>query len=251
MNPCIDCRAMMYREAKKHMENTGADFIVTGEVLFQRPMSQNRRALHIIEEETGTAGKVLRPLSAKHLPPIEAEKNNLIKREMLGDIKGRSRKGQLSLARHYSMEDPPNAAGGCLLTDPAFSKRIKDTFEHADGIPSINDVELLKFGRHFRMSRDAKLIVGRNMDENEKIKSMFLPGDMLLEAKDYVGPTCLLRSRTYDESVVRTSAGILLRYADSPKDDAKCIVMATNGNNDMIEIHTESAQDEAIAKLRI
>jgi tRNA-uridine 2-sulfurtransferase len=250
MNPCIDCRAMMYREAKKHMENTGADFIVTGEVLFQRPMSQNRRALHIIEEETGTAGKVLRPLSAKHLPPIEAEKNNLIKREILGDIKGRSRKGQLSLARHYSMEDPPNAAGGCLLTDPAFSKRIKDTFEHAAGIPSINDVELLKFGRHFRMSRDAKLVVGRNMDENEKIKSMFLPGDILLEAKDYMGPTCLLRSKAYDESVVRASAGILLRYADSPK-DAKCIVMATNGNNDMIEIHTKSAQDEAIAKLRI
>ena len=88
------------------------------------------------------------------------------------------------------------------------------------------------------------------MDENEKIKSMFLPGDILLEAKDYVGPTCLLRCRAYDESVVRASAGILLRYADSPK-DAKCIVMATNGNNDMIEIHTESAQDEAIAKLRI
>ncbi|HKI09600.1 MAG TPA: hypothetical protein VKA09_14490, partial [Nitrososphaeraceae archaeon] len=131
MNPCIDCRAMMYREAKKHMEKTGADFIVTGEVLFQRPMSQNNRALRIIEEETDTAGKVLRPLSAKLLPAVEAEKDNLVKREYLGDIKGRSRKGQLKLAKHFSIEDPPNAAGGCLLTDPAFSKRIKDTFEHA------------------------------------------------------------------------------------------------------------------------
>ncbi|HYZ65369.1 MAG TPA: hypothetical protein VE574_01455 [Nitrososphaeraceae archaeon] len=250
MNPCIDCRAMMYREAKKHMEKTGADFIVTGEVLFQRPMSQNNRALRIIEEETDTAGKVLRPLSAKLLPAIEAEKDNLVKREYLGDIKGRSRKGQLKLAKHFSIEDPPNAAGGCLLTDPAFSKRIKDTFEHAADIPSINDVELLKLGRHFRMSSDAKLIVGRNMEENEKIKNMFLPSDILLEAKDYVGPTCLLRSKSYDESTVNASASILLRYADSPK-AGKCSVTATTCDNTTIEIYAESAQDEEISRLRI
>jgi tRNA U34 2-thiouridine synthase MnmA/TrmU len=250
MNPCIDCRAMMYREAKKHMEKTDADFIVTGEVLFQRPMSQNSRALHLIEEETDTAGKVLRPLSAKLLPAIEAEKDNLVKRECLGDIKGRSRKGQLTLAKQFGIEDPPNAAGGCLLTDPAFSKRIKDTFEHVENIPSINDVELLKLGRHFRMSGDAKLIVGRNIEENEKIKSMFLSGDILLEAKDYVGPTCLLRSKSYDESIIKTSASILLRYADSPK-DAKCIVTATMHNNVITEIYAESAQDEAISRLRI
>src|SRR5215203_6818775 len=143
MNPCIDCRAMMYRTAKQHMEKTGADFVVTGEVLFQRPMSQNNRALHVIEEEAEMKGKVLRPLSAKLLPAIEAEKDNLVKREYLGDIKGRSRKEQIVLAKYFNISDPPNAAGGCLLTDPAFSKRIRDTFEHAADIPSINDVELL------------------------------------------------------------------------------------------------------------
>src|SRR3712207_1003498 len=140
-------------------------------VLFQRPMSQNNRALHIIEKETGMEAKVLRPLSAKHLPPTEAEKRGLIKRENMGDIKGRSRKGQLALARHFDISDPPNAAGGCLLTDPSFSKRVKDIFNHSSDVPTLNDIELLKVGRHFRITNDAKLVVGRNKDENEVIRS--------------------------------------------------------------------------------
>lgn len=249
MNPCIDCRAMMYRAAEKHLETTGADFIVTGEVLFQRPMSQNTRALRIIEEETNTTGKVLRPLSAKHLDPTEAEKDGLVKREYLGDIKGRSRKGQFRLAEHFDVEDPPNAAGGCLLTDPAFSKRIKDTYKHAVDIPSINDVELLKVGRHFRLSNDAKLIVGRNMEENERIRCMSMPGDIILEAKDYVGPTCLLRSRTYDESILKASASILLRYSDSPKGHNYRVRAKVNNREE--EILATSALDEEIVKLRI
>ncbi len=249
MNPCIDCRAMMYRAAKKHLEATGADFIVTGEVLFQRPMSQNTRALRIIEEETNTAGKVLRPLSAKHLVPTDAEKGGLVNRENLGDIKGRSRKGQLRLAKQFDVVDPPNAAGGCLLTDPAFSKRIKDAYEHAADIPNINDVELLKVGRHFRLSNDAKLIVGRNKEENERIMSMSLPGDIILEAKDYVGPTCLLRSMRYEESVVQASASILLRYSDSPKGHNYRVRAKINDREE--EILASSALDEEIVNLRI
>src|SRR3712207_152134 len=103
MNPCIDCRGMMYNAAKEHMKKKNADFVITGEVLFQRPMSQNNRALHIIEKETGMESKVLRPLSAKHLPPTEAEKTGIISRENMGDIKGRSRKAQLALAKHFGM----------------------------------------------------------------------------------------------------------------------------------------------------
>ena len=250
MNPCIDCRAMMYKEAKKQMEKTAADFIVTGEVLYQRPMSQHSRALQIIEDEADTIGRVLRPLSAKHLPSIKAEEDNLIKRDLLGDIKGRSRKGQLRLAKHYGIEDPPNAAGGCLLTDPEFSKRIKDIFDYSGDVPSINDVELLKLGRHFRMSRNAKLIVGRNMGENEKIASMFLHGDILLEAKDYVGPIGLLRSKVNEQSEVKAAASIILRYADSPNDD-RCLVVVRNDTNSLTEIYAESAKDEVISKLRI
>jgi tRNA-uridine 2-sulfurtransferase len=249
MNPCIDCRAMMYREAKRHMEKINADFIVTGEVLFQRPMSQNSRALRIIEEETDTTGKVLRPLSARCLVPTEAEKDCRVIRENLGNIKGRSRKDQLKLAQHFNIEDPPNSAGGCLLTDPAFSKRIKDSFEHASDIPNLNDVELLKLGRHFRISSDAKLIVGRNMEENEKIKSLSMAGDIILEAIDYVGPTCLLRGKMLDEPLLYASSSIVLRYSDSPK-GVKCRVRALIQNKEE-EIHVASARDEEIVKLRI
>ena len=172
MNPCIDCRGMMYSAAKEHMKKINADFVITGEVLFQRPMSQNNRALHIIEKETGMECKVLRPLSAKHLPPTDAENLGLIKRENMGDIKGRSRKGQLTMAKHFGMSDPPNAAGGCLLTDPSFSKRVKDILDHCDDIPTLNDIELLKVGRHFRIMHDAKFVVGRNEDENEVMKAL-------------------------------------------------------------------------------
>lgn len=230
MNPCIDCRGMMYNAAKEHMEKTGADFVITGEVLFQRPMSQNERALHIIENETGLKGKVLRPLSAKHLPATDAEKDGLIKRENMGDIKGRSRKGQLEMAKHFGVAEPPNAAGGCLLTDPAFSKRVEDIMDHCKekDIPSINDIELLKVGRHFRLTPDAKLVVGRNKDENEVVKALVADGDVIIEARDYVGPTCVLRGK-YDGVLVEKCAGIVLRYSDAPKDAESKVKITING----------------------
>jgi tRNA U34 2-thiouridine synthase MnmA/TrmU len=233
MNPCIDCRGMMYNAAKEHMERIGADFVVTGEVLFQRPMSQNNRALNIIENEAGLEGKVLRPLSAKHLPPTDAEKDGLINRETMGDIKGRSRKGQLAMAKHFGVHEPPNAAGGCLLTDPAFSKRIEDAMEHAANIPSINDIELLKVGRHFRLTKDAKLVVGRNKDENEVIKALAEDADVIFEAKDYVGPTCILRGK-HDEADIATAASIVLRYSDAPKDARSVLRMTANGTEQEI-----------------
>src|SRR5574341_502156 len=130
MNPCIDCRAMMFQAAKKHMEEIGADFIISGEVLGQRPMSQHGPALKTIEKESNLEGKIVRPLSAALLPPTDPEKNGLIKRENLGMIKGRSRKPQLQMAREFEIENPPNAGGGCLLTDSAFAIRAKDLFRH-------------------------------------------------------------------------------------------------------------------------
>src|SRR5215467_14671737 len=219
MNPCIDCRSMMYNAAKDHMKKIGADFIVTGEVLFQRPMSQNHRALNIIEKETGTQGKVLRPLSAKSLPMIELENDGSIKRENLCNIVGRSRKNQLAMARKFGMEDPPNAAGGCLLTDPQFSKRIRDLMKYLDKgkIPTMNDIELLKVGRHFRLSNVAKLIVGRNQNKNDVMRSLALKDDIVIEAQDFPGATCILRSKNYEYSLVEKSSRIGLRYSDSPR----------------------------------
>ncbi len=249
MNPCIDCRGMMYNAAKEHMKRTGADFVITGEVLFQRPMSQNNRALHIIEKETGMEWKVLRPLSAKHLAPTDAEKMGLIRREDMGDIKGRSRKGQLALAKHFGISEPPNAAGGCLLTDPCFSKRVKDIMDHCDDIPTLNDIELLKVGRHFRISDDVKLVVGRNKDENEIIKALVAESDIIIEVKDYVGPTCILRCKNYDDSLLAKCAAIAARYSDAPKDKLSRVSIIVDA--DTREVTVPPADICTIEKLRI
>ena len=219
MNPCIDCRSMMYNAAKDHMENIGAEFIITGEVLGQRPMSQNKNALSIIENETGTKGVVVRPLSAKHLPITDPEKKGFIKRENLGYIKGRSRKEQIKLAEKYDINDPPNSAGGCLLTDPIFSKRIKDLYEHNMTIPDINDVELLKIGRHFRISGEKKLIVGRNREENTVLEALAIKKDLKIIVKDYVGPTCIFRGKKPTKDEIIMCARIAVRYSDAPKND--------------------------------
>ena len=247
MNPCIDCRAMMYSAAKDHMEKIGADFVITGEVLFQRPMSQNNRALNIIEKEAGMEGKILRPLSAKHLPVTNAEASGLIKRESLGNIKGRSRKGQLEMAKRFDIADPPNAAGGCLLTDPAFSKRVKDIINNCDDIPSLNDIELLKVGRHFRISPDAKLIVGRNREENEVIKGLAIENDIVIEAKEYVGPTCILRSKKPDDSLIARCGRIALRYSDAPKNmKSKVKVIAQGAEREFLSLPADSSEAEAL-----
>jgi tRNA-specific 2-thiouridylase len=249
MNPCIDCRGMMYNAAKEHMKKTNADFVITGEVLFQRPMSQNNRALHIIEKETGMECKVLRPLSAKHLPPTDAEKMGLINRENMGDIKGRSRKGQLTLAKQFGVSEPPNAAGGCLLTDPSFSKRVKDILDHCEDIPTLNDIELLKVGRHFRITPDAKFVVGRNKDENEVIKALVADGDVIIEVKDYVGPTCILRCKNYDDSLLIKCAAIAARYSDAPRDDLSKVSITVKG--DKSEVTVMPADFETIEMMRI
>lgn len=249
MNPCIDCRGMMYNAAKEHMKKTNADFVITGEVLFQRPMSQNNRALHIIEKETGMESKVLRPLSAKHLPPTDAENMRLVKRENMGNIKGRSRKEQLTLAKHFGVSDPPNAAGGCLLTDPGFSKRVKDILDHCDDIPTLNDIELLKVGRHFRITHDAKLVVGRNKDENEVIKALVVDGDIVIEVKDHVGPTCILRCKKYDDSLLAKCAAIVARYSDAPRQDLSKVSITVNGHSS--EVAVMPAGVETIEMMRI
>jgi tRNA-specific 2-thiouridylase len=249
MNPCIDCRGMMYSAAKEHMKKINADFVITGEVLFQRPMSQNNRALHIIEKETGMECKVLRPLSAKHLPPTDAENLGLIKRENMGDIKGRSRKGQLTMAKHFGMSDPPNAAGGCLLTDPSFSKRVKDILDHCDDIPTLNDIELLKVGRHFRITHDAKLVVGRNKDENEVIKALVADGDAIIEVKEHVGPTCILRCKSCNDSLIMKCAAIAARYSDAPRHDLCKVTITVNG--DKKEVVVMPAEVGTIEMMRI
>lgn len=254
MNPCIDCRGMMYNAAKEHMEKIGADFIITGEVLGQRPMSQNGNALKIIENETQTNGKIVRPLSFRHLPLTDAEVQGLVKREKLGDIKGRSRRGQLQLAKKYDIADPPNAAGGCLLTDPAFSKRVRDLYDHSkDTPPDMNDVELLKIGRHFRLSDNTKLIVGRNKMENEILESLKLEDDIIIEVSNHVGPTCLLRTKKQSQKEIEIAASTALRYSDSPKDELSNVRVRMGPKNDdeEKELKVNSIEDKILNQMRI
>jgi tRNA U34 2-thiouridine synthase MnmA/TrmU len=254
MNPCIDCRGMMYNAAKEHMEKIGADFIITGEVLGQRPMSQNGNALKIIENETQTNGKIVRPLSFRHLPLTDAEVQGLVKREKLGDIKGRSRRGQLQLAKKYDIADPPNAAGGCLLTDPAFSKRVRDLYDHSkDTPPDMNDVELLKIGRHFRLSDNTKLIVGRNKMENEILESLKLEDDIIIEVSNHVGPTCLLRTKKQSQKEIEIAASTALRYSDSPKDELSNVRVRMGPKNDdeEKELKVNPIEDKILNQMRI
>jgi tRNA U34 2-thiouridine synthase MnmA/TrmU len=252
MNPCIDCRGMMYNAAKEHMEKIGADFIVTGEVLGQRPMSQNGNALKIIENETQTNGKIVRPLSFRHLPLTDAEAQGLVKREKLGDIKGRSRRGQLQLAKKYDIADPPNAAGGCLLTDPAFSKRVQDLYDHCkDTLPDMNDVEMLKIGRHFRLSENTKLIVGRNKMENEILMSLKLDNDIIIEVSNHVGPTCILRTKKQSEKEIEIAASTALRYSDSPKDELSNVRVRIGEKKEEKELKVSPLDDKILNEFRI
>ena len=246
-NPCIDCRAMMFDAAKKHMDEIGAEFIISGEVLGQRPMSQHGPALRTIEKESGLVGKIVRPLSGALLPETDPEKEGLIKRENLGMIKGRTRRNQLDMAEQYGIENPPNAGGGCLLTDPQFGVKAKDLFEHTE-TPTINDIDLLKIGRHFRLDEETKFVVGRNKDENEMIKAIALPGDILLEARDHVGPVSILRGKNA-KSHLQFASGVTLRYSDAPNDELGIVTIKDSDVSK--EITSNSAKEQEYIKFRI
>ncbi len=229
MNPCIDCRIFMLKKAKAYMEEIGASFIVTGEVLGERPMSQRRDSMRLIEKESGLDGLILRPLSAKLLPASIPEKEGWIDREKLLKIQGRSRKPQIQLADHYGIRDYPCPAGGCLLTDPAFARRIRDLIHH-DSDFTLNDVHLLKMGRHFRLSPRLKLVVGRNEEENQKIQTFSEERDILIKLLRFPGPLSLLRGEA-GEGEIRQAASITARYSKA-KDFEKVEVICKKTNED-------------------
>jgi len=211
MNPCIDCRIFMLKKAKTYMQDSGAAFIVTGEVLGQRPMSQRKEAMRLIEKEAELEGLILRPLSANVLPMTVPEKQGWVDREKLLKFQGRSRKPQIQLAECYGIHDYPCPAGGCLLTDPGFAKRMKDLILHKPAF-SINDVHLLKIGRHFRLSDGVKLVVGRNEEENRKIETFAREQDLLLKASGFPGPLSLLRGKI-DGRDIEKAVAITAHYS--------------------------------------
>ncbi|MDI6591631.1 MAG: tRNA 4-thiouridine(8) synthase ThiI [Patescibacteria group bacterium] len=192
MNPCIDCHILMLKKAKEIMKKEKFNFVATGEVLGERPFSQNKKALELIEKESSLKGYLLRPFSAKLLKLTIPEKLNQVNRQKLLDISGRSRKRQIALAKKYKIKEYPTPAGGCLLTDLEFGKRLKELFQKYLKCKG-NDIGLLKLGRHFWEDK-IKIIVGRNERENKEIKKLAKKGDVLIEMKNYPGPSTLIRN---------------------------------------------------------
>ncbi len=197
MNPCIDCHGLMFSLAKKIADEESFQIIASGEVLGQRPFSQNRNALQLVEKISELKNKILRPLSAKLLPETEYEKSGLISREKLLDFSGKNRKPQLALAAEFGICEFPTPAGGCLLTDPGFSKRLKILLER-DSAAAPANAELLKTGRFFPFGEKSFVMIGRNSSENEKLQSSKNPEVYLVKMRDFVGPTALIRIKKPD-----------------------------------------------------
>jgi tRNA U34 2-thiouridine synthase MnmA/TrmU len=194
INACIDCRIYMLRKVKEMMPEMGASFVITGEVLGQRPMSQQRHTIRLIEKESGLQDLILRPLSAQHFAPTLPEREGIVDRDKLLNISGRGRKEQFALAKNLGVKDYPCPAGGCLLTDKVIAARLRDLFDHTSDY-NHTDLVLLTLGRHYRLHPDLKIILGRNQEENERLISLAKDGQSIFEPDDFRGPTILALGR--------------------------------------------------------
>jgi len=242
LNPCIDCRIYILEKAKSFAKEINADFIFTGEVIDQRPKSQNLKALNIIEEESDLKGKLLRPLSALLLKPTLLEQKGLIDRSKLLGIKGRSRKKQLELARSHGLLNDYNACGGCLLTEKEFANRMRDYLKYSKN-PTMEGVKLLKYGRHFRFN-GSKIIVGRNELENNFLLNFIGPDEIVMEASDVKGPVTLIQGKI-EEQVITFAAKLTLRYSDALGSKGK-VIYGRETNQLKESITVEKATQEVL-----
>lgn len=263
-NPCIDCRIFMLNKAKEVAEQEGADVIFTGEVLGQRPMSQHRNSLDMIEKETGLKGRLLRPLSARHLPPTIVEQEGRVDRERLLSIKGRSRREQTRLADELAIDEFPQPSGGCcFLADRGFGRRFHDLIkeeEIAGRKVGRDEIMLLKVGRHFRLSPTVKVIVGRDEGENRFLERL-RAGRWKVAATEHLGPVTLVPGQATDEEI-HVAAAITARYSDGRRQGpvrvrselfAESASMPAEGASPLrvIEQNVESASEESLDAWRV
>jgi len=252
-NPCVDCRIYMFQRAAAYMEALDAHFIISGEVVGQRPMSQKRHDLDTISRRSSLEGLLLRPLSAKLLPPTIPEKEGWVDREQLFDFKGRSRKGLIALARKFGIEDVniPTPSTGCALTEPFFSKKVFDLIELAPQAQRW-DFDVLKIGRHFRFDNVTKVVVGRNEQDNNSLEYLHqletASSTAVLTPDTFYGPLALVVGPPTD-AAIDFAAGLIARYARQLPKDA----IVTVKTNDREYQHTptinnlvESAQTLAV-----
>jgi len=250
INPCLDCHILMLKEAKKMIEDVEASFIATGEVLGQRPMSQRRDTLNIVERDSGLRGLLLRPLCAKLLVETLPEKEGVVDRAKLLDISGRSRKRQLALAEKWGITEYSSPAGGCLLTDKSFARKLEDLLKFQKTINK-NDTELLKIGRHFRINARLKAIVGRNDKENKEILKLALPGEAIYQPpKVFPGPLALSKG-VHNGSNELLIAAILLRYCSKKGKRSNKITFKIFGKDEISQLSPPLLSKEQIERMRI
>lgn len=211
INPCVDCHVHMIQKAAAYMREINAHFVFTGEVLGQRPMSQLKNSMRAVEKNCGIEGLLVRPLCAKALALTIPEKEGWVSREKLLNITGRGRTEQIHLAAHFGIKDFPNAAGGCLLTDKNFGRRIKDLFQH--GCQTLDDTVILRWGRHFRINGHFKAILARNARECDVLLKQASPDDHILELDDRRGPLAVLQGRNPSEEIFGIAAGLIQHFS--------------------------------------
>ena len=211
MNPCLDCRIFMHKKAAEYMKEIGGTFLITGEVLGQRPISQRRDAMNLIDRESGLKGLILRPLSAGVMDPTLPEEQGIIDRNRLLSITGRGRKIQIQLAEELSIKDYPCPAGGCLLTDAQYTVKLKDLLEHQKEF-NREAFRLLRMGRHFRFTPELKVIVGRDEQENNRLETLAQDKYPIFIPHDFSGPACMAMGKLTPEAK-EIIPKIMMKYA--------------------------------------
>jgi tRNA-uridine 2-sulfurtransferase len=243
--PCIDCVVFMLAKAKELAKEIKADFVFTGEVVGQRAICQNKRSLKQIEKAVGLDGRLLRPLSAKLLDPTIPELTGLVRRERLLDLKGRSRRRQIRLAHEFGIFDYPIPGAGCMLLDKNFAARARDAVQQDQLV--LPEVELLKYGRHFRLDSGAKVVVGRNEAENKRLEELARADDVLCKPGEVMGPVAILRSHKKTKKDTEITARICARYSDAPAGKSLKLSCAGKG----VSVKPYKDEDFAIWRVQV
>jgi tRNA-specific 2-thiouridylase len=249
MNPCIDCRIYMLRKVKEMMPQLQASFVITGEVLGQRPMSQQRHTITLIERESGLTGRILRPLSAQHFAPTIPENDGIVNRDQLLAVSGRSRKPQIELAYKLGVKDYPCPAGGCLLTDKVIAARLRDLFEYEKDYQQ-KGLLLLTLGRHFRLSPDLKIILGRTEEENDRLKQLATPEYIIFEPDNFRGPTVLAAGRI-DEQQGEMIGEMIAAYSQDEESDYQIAKFSSVNEKAVYKISTKKKSRETWSQYNI
>jgi len=247
VNPCIDCKLLMLRKAAEEMKNEDAALVFTGEVLGQRPMTQNKPIMKVLEKESGLQGRLLRPLSARLFPPTIPETEGIVDREKLLDIQGRGRRRQMDLAEKYGLYDYPNPAGGCVLTEKEYGARFLDMLKYSGKPLDAEALEILKYGRHFRLSPDAKLVVGRDEKDNDRLEA-FKKDRIVFRTVDKVGPLALLEGKP-DRAEIETASRIAARYSKEKYSD--CVRIDIIQDDNITQMTAKPLPDAEIENFRI